>query len=193
MFRTPPRGLQSSAGEATKAPRGGPACLNSVGWSDKRVSASSIKRREERRVVEVRMVRRAPVKARMGTGPVVPGQIPADRGPRLGDAVVGPEVDLLVLDRSPQPLDEDVVPPGALAVHADGDLGLGEHGGEGLRRELRSPRLRGGRLWSVLKISGRPWRASASSIASMQNAASIVIETRQLKIRRENQSTTAAR
>jgi len=35
----------------------------------------------------------------------------------LSDAGVGSEVDLLVFDRPPEPLDEDVVAPGALAVH----------------------------------------------------------------------------
>ena len=43
-------------------------------------------------------------------------QIPADRGARLADAIVGLEIDLFIFDRAPQPLDEDVVPPGALAV-----------------------------------------------------------------------------
>jgi hypothetical protein len=31
---------------------------------------------------------------------------------------------------TPQPLDEDVVPPGALAVHADGNTVVGQHAGE---------------------------------------------------------------
>jgi hypothetical protein len=39
----------------------------------------------------------------------------------LRSIVVGPQVDFFVLDRSPEPLDEDVVAPGALAVHADVD------------------------------------------------------------------------
>jgi hypothetical protein len=42
--------------------------------------------------------------------------------------------------------------------------------------------------WSVLKISGLPQRASASSNASTQNAASIVLESRQASTARENQS-----
>jgi hypothetical protein len=45
----------------------------------------------------------------------------------------------------------------------------------------------------VLKISGLPWRQSASSTASTQKAASIVIESRQANTLRLNQSTTAAR
>ncbi len=35
------------------------------------------------------------------------------------------EIDLLVLQAAPQPLDEDVVHPAAAAVHADGDAGGG--------------------------------------------------------------------
>src|SRR2546430_895515 len=34
---------------------------------------------------------------------------------------LGSEIHLLVLDAAPQPLDENIVSPGALAVHADGD------------------------------------------------------------------------
>lgn len=47
--------------------------------------------------------------------------------------------------------------------------------------------------WSVLKMSGLPWRARASSSVSTQNAASIVVETRHDSTRRLNQSSTAAR
>jgi len=36
--------------------------------------------------------------------------------------VVGPEVDLLVLDRSPDSFHEDIVAPAAFSVHADGDV-----------------------------------------------------------------------
>ena len=46
------------------------------------------------------------------------GQIAANRGARLAHAIVGFQVDLLVFDASPQSLDEHVVAPGALAVHA---------------------------------------------------------------------------
>src|SRR3954470_21656276 len=70
---------------------------------------------------EVGLVRRLPVKARMGAPSIVEVQITAHRSASLADRVVGPEVHLLVLDRSPEPLDEDVVAPGALAIHADGD------------------------------------------------------------------------
>jgi hypothetical protein len=47
--------------------------------------------------------------------------------------------------------------------------------------------------WSVLKMSGLPWRARASSRISTQNAASIVIESRHDSTRRLNQSSTTAK
>jgi hypothetical protein len=47
--------------------------------------------------------------------------------------------------------------------------------------------------WSVLKIAGRPWRASASSTASRQKPVSWVIDSRHDSTRRLNQSITAAR
>ena len=61
---------------------------------------------------------------------VIEVQIPADRCARLADAVVGPEIDLFVFDRAPEPLDEDIVPPCALAVHADRDGVIQQHAGE---------------------------------------------------------------
>ena len=47
--------------------------------------------------------------------------------------------------------------------------------------------------WSLLKISGRPWRPSASSRASMQKPADSVIDSRHARTLRLNQSSTAAR
>src|SRR5262249_48662853 len=51
---------------------------------------------------------------------------------------IGSKIYLLVFDAAPEPLEEDVVPPGALAVHADGDAVVGEHAGEGRTGELRA-------------------------------------------------------
>src|SRR5204862_3410620 len=45
-----------------------------------------------------------------------------DAGLGLGDAGIGVEVDLLVFEAAPQPLDKDVVHVAALAIHADRDL-----------------------------------------------------------------------
>ena len=47
--------------------------------------------RRMRQAVEIGLVGRAPVKARMGPAPIVEGAIPADRGPRRTDGVIGPQ------------------------------------------------------------------------------------------------------
>jgi len=60
----------------------------------------------------------------------------SDAGFDFGHCLVGVQIDLLVFQRSPQTLDEDVVHPSALAIHADVDLGIEQHGGEGLAGEL---------------------------------------------------------
>lgn len=56
----------------------------------------------------------------------------------LAAGLVGVQIDALVFDRTPQPLDHDVVPPTTLAVHGDADLGVLEHLGEGIAGELAS-------------------------------------------------------
>src|SRR4029077_7436572 len=67
---------------------------------------------------------------------IVEVEVAPDRCARLGRGVVGPEIHLLVLDAAPQPLDEDVVPPNALAVHADSDPVFDQHAGECRAGEL---------------------------------------------------------
>src|ERR1700729_28034 len=84
---------------------------------------------------EVGLVWRLAVKARMGALTIEKVEVPAQRSARFCDGVVGLEVDLLVLHRSPEPLDEHVVAPGALAVHADGDPVLLKDTGERLAGE----------------------------------------------------------
>jgi len=61
-----------------------------------------------------------------------------------------------VLEIPPQPLDKDVVLAATLAVHADRDRVALQCAGEVVTCELATLSLRWGRLWSVLKISGRP-------------------------------------
>ena len=80
----------------------------------------------------------------------------AKAGFRLGHRRIGMEVDLFVFEAAPQSLDEDVVHAAPLAVHADGDIMGLQSAGEAVAGELATPRFREGRLWSVLKISGRP-------------------------------------
>src|SRR5689334_22236373 len=67
---------------------------------------------------------------------IIEVQIPANRRPGLSNGVVGPDVDLLVFHRSPKPLDEYIVPPSALTVHADCDLVVQQKTRERLAGEL---------------------------------------------------------
>src|SRR5580704_7460188 len=66
----------------------------------------------------------------------------------------------------------------ALAVHADRDLMPLQGAGELVAGELATPRFREGRLWSALKISGRPYRTSAFSSASTQKSVPSVFDSR---------------
>src|SRR5271155_5061412 len=58
---------------------------------------------------------------------VIEVEVTANRSTGLADAVVGSQIHLLVFDDAPQPLDEDVVPPGTLDIHADGDDDFDQH------------------------------------------------------------------
>ena len=92
--------------------------------------------RKLRQRVEVGLIGCPPVKARMRPPAIIEGQIAANRSASLGDTVVGPQIDLLVFDAAPEPLDKHIVPPRALAVHADRDLVLEQHAGEVVAGEL---------------------------------------------------------
>src|SRR5208282_3375635 len=72
----------------------------------------------------------------MRAAAIVEVEITANGAPRLANAAISPQIDLLVFHAAPEPLDEDVVPPGPFPVHADGDAVPCEHAGEGLAREL---------------------------------------------------------
>ena len=62
---------------------------------------------------------------------VVEGDVAADRLPRFFDAIIGTQIDFLVLDGSPgSAFDKNVVSPCALAVHADRDGVVDQHAGE---------------------------------------------------------------
>ena len=56
------------------------------------------------------------------TGVVETIEVSAKRSPRLRDAGIGSQVDLLVFDSPPEPFHENIVPLGPLAIHADRDL-----------------------------------------------------------------------
>ena len=87
---------------------------------------------------------------------VVEAEPGAKAGLGLSEARIGIEVDLFVFEAPPQSLDEDVVHAATLAVHADHDLVPLQGASEVVAGELAALRFREGRLWSVLKISGRP-------------------------------------
>jgi len=99
----------------------------------------------------------------MRSAAIVEVEIAAHRCARLADAVVGSQIDLLVFDAVPQPLDEYVVPPSPFSVHADRDAVVGEHAGEGRAPVNCEP-------WSVLKISGLPCFSKASCSVSTQKS-----------------------
>ena len=75
----------------------------------------------------------------MGSAGIVKAKVIGDRGASLRHGVVSPEIDLLIFDGSPEPFDEDVIAPGALAVHADGDAGFEKNVCEGRAGELAEP------------------------------------------------------
>ena len=69
---------------------------------------------------------------------IVKIQIATERRACFRHAGVGAQIDFLVLDGSPDTFDEDVVPPSALAIHADFDVILNEHLRESRTGELRA-------------------------------------------------------
>src|SRR6476619_4919722 len=79
---------------------------------DQRGGGENIRRRHRQRG-EVSLIGCLAVKARVGPPTVVKSEVLADRSAGLADAAVAPQIHLLVFDAAPQPLDEDVVAPGA--------------------------------------------------------------------------------
>src|SRR5882724_2779921 len=74
----------------------------------------------------------------MRTAAIVEVEIPTNRASRLTDGFIGSQIDLLVFDALPQPLNEYVVSPSSFAIHADGDAVFGEDAGKGRTGELRA-------------------------------------------------------
>src|SRR5438105_361103 len=72
----------------------------------------------------------------MWTLGIVEIEIASNGAAGFADALVGPQIHLLVFDASPQTLDEHVVAPGALAIHADRYSPLGKRAGERRAGEL---------------------------------------------------------
>src|SRR5882762_5788213 len=61
---------------------------------------------------------------------VVENQPSPDAGLSRSDVAIGMQVNLLVFEAAPQPLDEDVVHAAPLAIHANRDLVPPQHAGE---------------------------------------------------------------
>jgi len=73
-------------------------------------------------VCEVNLIRCLPGKGLMGALLVEEAKVGLKPLPQISNAVVGVQVDMLVLDRAPEPFDKYVVHPSPLAIHADLDL-----------------------------------------------------------------------
>src|SRR5439155_17324552 len=84
----------------------------------------------------VNLPRRAVAEALVLALLVVEAEPGANTGLRLGNVGISVQVDLLVLEAAPQPLDEDVVHAAALPIHADRDTASLEHAGELAAGEL---------------------------------------------------------
>ena len=69
---------------------------------------------------------------------VVEPEVSLDSGPRFRQRLVVFQVHLLIFERPPQPLDENVVHASAASVHADGNLPGRQFAGELLTGELRT-------------------------------------------------------
>ena len=67
---------------------------------------------------------------------VVEAEVSGNACQGCGGAVIGMQIDLLVLDGFSEPLHEHVVAPAALAVHADSDAAAVEYTDEGRTGEL---------------------------------------------------------
>jgi hypothetical protein len=63
-------------------------------------------------------------------------KISADASAGFGNRGVGVEVHLLVFHQAPEALNEHIVAPATLSIHADGDLLAVEDGGEGRTGKL---------------------------------------------------------
>ena len=69
---------------------------------------------------------------------IVEVQVTAERRAGFRHAGIGAQINLLVLDRFPNPLDKHVVSPSPFSIHADLDVILDEHLRESHAGELRA-------------------------------------------------------
>ena len=80
--------------------------------------------------LEISLIRCQFVKRCMLSGYVVPVEPVCHVFGKLGSRFIYVQVDSLILQRAPEPFDEDVVPETSFAVHADFDVPSLEHGRE---------------------------------------------------------------
>jgi hypothetical protein len=85
-----------------------------------------------------------PIRRCLWAATFVEADILLDRGRFRGGPGLGSWVDFLVFDSPPEALNEDIVPPGALSVHADPDLTCCQHLDE----------VSGGELAGLIGIEG---------------------------------------
>ena len=90
----------------------------------------------KRHLVEVGLIGGPQVKAGIGSLAIINTDVATQRNACFADGLVGPEVDLLVLDGPLQPFDEDVVASRAAPVYADGDAVYVQLAAEGLAGKL---------------------------------------------------------
>src|SRR3954463_8233525 len=67
---------------------------------------------------------------------IIEDEVARQTGACLADTVVSAQIDLLVFDRTPHPLDENIVPPGAAPIHANRDRVLYQQSRESGAAEL---------------------------------------------------------
>src|SRR5215470_9087444 len=82
------------------------------------------------------MIGSSAVKALVWALSIVEVEIASDGAAGFANAVIGPQIHLLVFDASPQTLNEHVVTPSALAIHADRYSPVGKRAGERRAGEL---------------------------------------------------------
>ncbi len=121
-----PRKMKGSGG--LPAPRRArerwPRCLGQISvirkWITQRGARSSCCLLH-RDCIEVCRIRGLSTERGMRPARVIEVEVRCELSASLGDALVGMQIDVLLLDAAPQSLDDDVVDPATLAVHADLD------------------------------------------------------------------------
>ena len=116
---------------------------------------------------------------------VIKGDPSADAGTGFRTGLKRVQVHAFVFHRAPEAFDKHFVQPVATPVHGDADAFS--------HRTFVKAKLVNWLPWSVLKISGLPYFAKASSRALMQKSTSMVLESRRDSTSRPCQSITATK